>query len=286
MPPVPNYLVIGAQKSATSSVCDILSLHPECFMTEPKEPYFFSHDEVYQKGWAWYLDLFHGAAGRKAIGEGSTTYTQQWLYPRAAERIRKHLFSVPGVDGPPRLIYIAREPLARIESHYLHLASKGGRETRPFNQAVREYPAYIDHSLYTKQIDVYRAIGWPDDRILVLFFEDFRTGTDAEMRKVYRFLGVDESFTVPADWKAKHASAEGRTDSGALRPLRRVPGFAALRDAAPVSVKEALRKVLKKPITERPKWDEATRAWAIDRLREDNHEFLARYGKPADFWGF
>ncbi len=279
MPPVPNYLVIGAQKSATSSVCDILSLHPECFMTEPKEPYFFSHDEVFAKGWDWYLSLYAGAEGKKAIGEGSTTYTQEWLYPRAVERIRERL---PGA----KLIYIAREPLSRIESHYLHLASKGGRETRGFNQAVREYPAYIDNSLYAKQIDLYRGAGWTDEQILVLFFEDFRGDTDGQMRKVYRFLGVDDSFATPASWKAQHVSAEGRTDSGALRPLRKIPGFTTLRDAAPTGLKEALRRVLKKPIVGRPEWDEPTRAWAIERLRADNHEFLTRYGKPADFWGF
>ncbi|MBL0921383.1 MAG: sulfotransferase [Phycisphaerales bacterium] len=277
---LPNFLVIGAQKSATSSVCDILSMHPQCFMTEPKEPYFFSHDEVYAKGWDWYLSLFAGASapGKKAIGEGSTTYTQQWLYPRAVDRIREH---VPGA----RLIYIAREPLSRIESHYLHLASKGGREMREFNDAVRNYPAYIDNSLYTKQIDLYRHAGWPDERILVLFFEDFKHDTGGQMQRVYRFLGVDESFTTPPGWKAQHVSAEGRTDSGALRPLRKVPGFGALRDGAPAPVKEALRRILKKPITGRPEWDGATRAWAVERLRDDSRAFLARYGKPADFWG-
>lgn len=278
-PAPPNFLVIGAQKSATSSVCDILSMHPQCFMTEPKEPYFFSHDDIYAKGWDWYLSLFAGSEGKKAIGEGSTTYTQQWLYPRAVERIRKH---VPNT----RLIYIAREPLSRIESHYLHLASKGGREMREFNDAVRNYPAYIDNSLYTKQIDLFRNAGWPEDRILVLFFEDFRGDTGGQMKKVFRFLGVDESFTTPPGWKAQHVSSEGRTDSGALRPLRKVPGFTALRDGVPTPVKEALRRVLKKPITGRPVWDESTRAWAIDRLRADSHAFLTRYGKPADFWGF
>lgn len=275
---IPNFLVIGAQKSATSSVCDILSMHPECFMTEPKEPYFFSHDEVYAKGLDWYLSLFRGAEGKKAVGEGSTTYTQQWLYPNAVERIRAH---VPET----RLIYIAREPLSRIESHYLHLRAKGGRESRPFNQAVREYPAYLDNSLYTKQIDAFRA-HWPDDRILCLLFEDFRADPDAVMRRIYEFLGVDPSFRVPEGWKAQHISAEGRVDSAAMGPLRRIPGFRWLRDSSPKPVREALRRVLKKPIEGRPEWDADTRAWAIDRLRGDSHEFLRRCAKPHDFWGF
>jgi len=84
---LPNYLVIGAQKSATSSVCDLLAGHPEVFMTDPKEPYFFSHDEVWSKGLGWYESLFEGADGCPAVGEGSTTYTQQSMYPNAPARV-------------------------------------------------------------------------------------------------------------------------------------------------------------------------------------------------------
>ena len=46
----PNFLVIGAMKCGTTSLCSLLDQHPDIFMSNPKETYFFSNDEVYQKG--------------------------------------------------------------------------------------------------------------------------------------------------------------------------------------------------------------------------------------------
>lgn len=274
---LPNYLVIGAQKSATSSVCDLLSRHPDVFMTDPKEPYFFSNAEVWSKGFPWYESLFEGAEGRTAIGEGSTTYSQEHLFPEAAPRIAKHL---PGA----RLIYIVRHPLERIQSLWMHYSAKGGRESNPLGVAVRERPEYIDNTLYRKQIDLHRA-HFPDDRILVLFFEDFRRDPEGVMRRVFGFLGVDPEVELEDADKPRHVSAEGRVDTAMLRPLRRLPGFGLLRDIAPTGLRERVRGVLKKPIQGRPEWDDESRRWVLEQLADDNREFLRRYGKPDDFWG-
>src|SRR5262245_56221545 len=105
----PNFLVIGAMKCATTSICDILSQHHQIFVTDPKEPDFFSDEKAYARGWSWYEALFRGSENRVAIGEGSTNYTKSKLHPQAAERIAHHL-------PDARLMYIARHPLKRIES--------------------------------------------------------------------------------------------------------------------------------------------------------------------------
>ena len=145
----PNYLVIGASKCATSSLCYLLGCHPDVFMTTPKEPHFFSYSEVWAKGWDWYELLFSGAEEKKAVGEGSTTYTMKGRYPDAAPRIACCL-------PEARLIYIVRDPLARMESHWMHLRAREGREELPFGLAVRRNPWYIDTSLYNRQITAYR----------------------------------------------------------------------------------------------------------------------------------
>lgn len=79
----PNYLVIGASKCATSSLCANLGQHPDVFMTHPKEPSFFSHDPIYARGWDWYLSLFEDAGDVSARGEGSTSYTKAFAHPHA-----------------------------------------------------------------------------------------------------------------------------------------------------------------------------------------------------------
>lgn len=275
----PDFLVIGAQKSATSSLCDLLTQHPGVFLTEPKEPYFFSHDEVYARGLPWYESLFAHAGDAVITGEGSTTYTQHGLYPRAPERIA---LALPDA----RLVYMVRDPIERIRSHWMHLSTKGGREREPINTAVRNRPEYLDHSRYAAQLSHYRE-RYPEDRLLVLFFEEFRADPEGVTRRCLSFIGADPAQWTPVDAdRPRHRSAEGRTDTAALRPLRRIPGFDALRDLAPTGLRNTLRGILKSPVESNPPFDIATRAWLIERLRDDAHQFLRSVGKPIDYWGF
>ncbi|TVQ32398.1 MAG: sulfotransferase [Phycisphaeraceae bacterium] len=273
----PNYLVIGAQKCATSSLCDLLGRHPDIFMTKPKELYFFSHDHIWRKGWNWYEQYFQAAEGMAAAGEGSASYSMQATHPDAAPRIAEHL-------PDAKLFYIVRNPLDRILSNWIHLRSRGGRERLPFNDAVRTNPVYLDTSSYRRQIDVYRR-WWPDDRIMVLFFEDFTADQPGTMRRCFEFLGVDPDREALPESLVKNASTGSREDTPILKALRRIPNFSTIRKRVPEPVRKPFRTMLKKP-TEKPRWDEQTRAWTVERLREDSHAFLERYGKPHDYWGF
>lgn len=273
---LPDFVVIGAQKSATSSLCAVLGRHPDVFMCEPKEPFFFSHDEVFAKGLSWYESLFEGGAGKKAIGEGSTTYTQPTLYPNALDRVAERL---PGA----RFIYIAREPLSRMESHYLHFASRGGRETRPFNEAMGASPWYLDNTLYMKQVSLYEA-RFGAGRVLGLFFEDWKRDPMSVARRCFEFLGVDPSVTLGDAGERFNASDDSRVDTGATRVLRKIPGFEALRDLAPPGLRNAARRVFKRGVDRRPEWDAPTAVWALERLLEDNEAYCERFGKPRDFW--
>lgn len=276
---LPSFLVIGAQKSATSSLCALLGQHPDVFMCEPKEPYFFSHDEIYAKGTGWYESLFDRSAGAQAVGEGSTTYTQHHLYPDAPGRIARAL-------PDAKLIFMARHPVERIVSHWMHLRTKGGRETRPLNEAARARPEYVDHSSYTHQLGFFRE-HFDEDRFLLLLFEDFKNDPESVTKRCLPFIGVDPDSWTPQDAaRVRHASAEGRTDTGALRPLRRIPGFKAIRDLAPRGLRESLRRALKKPVGEAPGFDDDTRVWLEDRLRDDAHAYLRAAGKPEDYWAF
>jgi hypothetical protein len=269
----PNFLIIGAQKCATSSLCDLVGEHPDVFMTQPKEPYFFSHGEVWARGWSWYESLFEGGRGASAAGEGSTTYTQCGLYPNAAPRIAEHL-------PQARLIYIVRDPLERIRSHWMHLRARGNREPDPLAVAVFKRPEYVDNSMYKRQIDQYRA-SFADDRILVLFFEDFEKAPRETCRHVFEFLGVDPSFEPADPERPRHVSAERREDRPGAGIVRRLPFFTELRDAAPKSLREPLRRVLKRRLAERPQWTKESQAWVVAQVRDDARTFLKRYGREG-----
>ncbi len=80
-------------------------------------------------------------------------------------------------------------------------------------------------------------------------------------------------------WDDKHE------DRIALDVLRRLPGYDRLRDALiPKAVRRAFKRTFTKPLRQRPRWDEQTRRWVVDRIADDVRRFLEFYGKPPDFW--
>ncbi len=85
----PNFIIIGAMKSATSTLHNQLAAQPGIFMSTPKEPNFFSDDTVYAQGLAWYHGLFSEAAETDLCGESSTHYTKLPDYPHTIERLTR-----------------------------------------------------------------------------------------------------------------------------------------------------------------------------------------------------
>lgn len=277
----PGFLVIGAQKCATSTLCDLLAMQDGVFICAPKEPHFFSDERVWARGMAWYESLFAGAAGARAAGEGSTTYTMRGLYPQAAPRIAQAL---PGV----KVIYIVRHPLRRIESHWLHLrvhgSLDGGPETRDFATVVRTRPELIDNTLYHEQLAVYREL-FGDARVLVLFYEDLFADTPAVLRRCLDFLGLaDVSPRLPDGEVRNNVSADKRPDNRLGHWLRRVPWLHRWRARLPRGLRAMLRWLVKGRPDARPAWDDALHAFVMARIADDTRAFLRDAGKPADFW--
>ena len=88
-----------------------LARQPGIFMTTPKEPCFFSDDDVYARGLDWYRGLFAAAPTDAVCGESSTHYTKRPTHPHSAERIARDL-------GPDvRFVYLMRHPIDRLVSH-------------------------------------------------------------------------------------------------------------------------------------------------------------------------
>jgi hypothetical protein len=102
----PNFITIGAMKSATSTLHEQLKQQPGFFMSEEKEPNFFSNDEIYANGLDWYSSLFSNAAPGDLCGESSTHYTKLTTYPHTVARMKAALPHV-------KLIYMIRHPIDR-----------------------------------------------------------------------------------------------------------------------------------------------------------------------------
>jgi len=185
---LPNFLVIGAMRAGTSSLYQYLRVHPQIYMPPAKELSFFAR-EPDRRRLEWYRRQFAPAGpGAVAIGEASTIYTKYPRFPGVPERIA-------ALAPEARLVYIVRDPIDRIRSHYQHRVAIGA-ERAPFERAVFENPIYVDYSLYTMQIEQYLQ-HFPREQLLIIISEDLRTRRLATLQGVYEFLSVDAHYVPP-----------------------------------------------------------------------------------------
>ncbi len=202
---LPGVIVIGAMKCATTSLHYYLDLHPDIAMAPEKELHFFVAERNWSRGLAWYEGQFAGGAALH--GESSTSYSRFPEYAGVPARMHS---VVPGA----RLIYIVRDPIERIVSHYVHEYA-AGREQRSLPEALAdlEKNPYLDTSRYGLQLEQYLEF-YPRERILVLTAEDLRARRRETIRRAYRFLGVGDRVHDPRFALLKHRSRDKRR----LRP--------------------------------------------------------------------
>lgn len=267
---LPNFLVIGAPKAATTSLCFYLGQHPDVCMAKPKEPFFFSHN--YEKGWAWYARCFPDAASKKAVGEGTTVYCQTGTFPEAVHRIGQHL-------PRAKIIYIVREPFERLESMWMEHLSQG-KTTLPFNRAIREDPQYLDSALYWKNLNAFRQY-FPDERIQVLFYEDYKADPHAVLRRCFSFLGVDPTVRIEGAEQPRYTSAEKRRDRWMTNLIRRTGVLETLRDCSPMWLQEFAKRRLKQPIEGRPEWEDKIRGYVAQYIKKDIETFNFFVGRSV-----
>jgi len=181
--PLPNFLLIGAMKAGTTSMYHYLRAHPQVYMPTFKAPEFFAGKALSNRGVDWYRKQFAGAGPEAvAIGEASNVYTKYPNYEGVPGRIAE---LIPDV----RLLYIVRDPVARIRSHYQTRVAEGA-EKLPLLEALATNGIYLDYSRYAMQIEQYLE-HFPREQLLVTTAEALRDDRDTVVRTVYEFLGVD-----------------------------------------------------------------------------------------------
>lgn len=185
---LPGFFIIGAQKSGTSTLHRLLQQHPQAYLCDPKEPHYFSDRSAWERGEGWYRSLFAQAGGAVAIGEASTTYSMFPHYSGVAER-------VTSLVAEPKIIYMVREPVARMRSAYLH-ALAWGSETRPISEALTTDPRYLLTTSYALQAEQWLA-AIPRERMLLLSLDQLEADPQAVVERVCGFLGIDPSWRPP-----------------------------------------------------------------------------------------
>lgn len=194
---LPNFVIVGAMRSGTTSLARYLGAHEDVFMAPQKEVHFF--DRNFDRGVDWYRAQFRGAGDKHAVGEATQTY----LYDeRAMQRMAEVL-------PDARMIVLLRHPIARAYSHYWHNRSIG-RESLDFGAAVSAEPdrlrsedvgdrytySYVDRGRYVRQLRRLAEL-YPRESIHVILFDDLLDSPVEIFRETCRFLEVAASMVPP-----------------------------------------------------------------------------------------
>jgi hypothetical protein len=273
----PNLIIIGAQKCGTTSLHHYLDAHPEVSMSRRKETNYFVRNGSWDRGPEWYASHFD--PGAPVRGEASTDYTNLPESAGAAERIHS---AVPGA----RLIYLVRDPLDRMASHYAH-ARATGVERRSLAEAISDpQDSYFMRSCYATQLKPFLEL-FPREQILVDTRERLLRERQATLRRIFEFAGVDASFVSP-EFERIWERSEGKAGLYSLgwRIAQRTRRWGIfLPEFLRWPAQRAQRVRVRPSKTGRPVYDEQLRERMRQQLRGEVDELRRQTGLELESWG-
>ena len=200
--PLPDFLILGAQKAGTTALYAYLRRHPDITGPSWKEVSYF--DRHYARGPSWYRGNFPNLLRSRGelVGEASPSYL---FHPLGPERVKE---LVPEA----RLIALVRNPVDRALSHYNHELALG-RESLSFEEALAAEEERLDGEVerlcadpryfsrawwshtykargrYAEQLERWLEV-FPQEQLLILPSEELLAEPEQAHGRVLEFLGA------------------------------------------------------------------------------------------------
>ncbi len=279
---LPNLIIIGAQKSGTTSLYKYLNFHPEIQMSWEKELNFFIDSKgwgaTWHKGTDWYKSNFSSNA--RIRGEGSPNYT---TYPHN-KGIPERMHSVV---PEAKLIYVLRDPVERIISNFVQNCDQG-REMRTLPDALKEISddnLYIARSKYYMQLKQFLDY-FSESQILIITQDELYGDRLATLKKVFGFLGVDDSFQSESFNAIYHSSSLKRQRNRAGIFLSRTPLQKAI-ERLPQYLRWKAERIVYYPFSrkiERPELDDKLKSDIVEYLSDDVNRLRELTGQKFENW--
>ena len=226
---LPNFLCIGAPKSGTTSLYDVLKQHKDVFLPSFKEPHFFDSDESWNKGVVWYQSSYYSKASHQCVGDFTPTYLSNNLAPSRINEV---------LGNQVKFVVILRNPIDRAYSHYLH-TKRDQHEDLSFEEALegeeqrlKNYIkvndhvsmiryAYQEQGMYAKHLERYFKL-FDRGQFYITTFDDFVCKQEQVIKEICSFLGLKEQEGMQYVLQS-NVSSEAR--SVALKNLIKKPSI-------------------------------------------------------------
>ncbi len=199
---LPNFLLVGAGKSATRSLYNYMIQHPDVFMPQLKEPQFFVAKEVQGRIQKWvnefdeYKKLFSGSQGRKAVGEASVMHLL--FHREAISNIKKYL------GDQVKIMIILRHPAERAYSAYNFVRVNNPDEKFSFEEALEKederwqngaalFMQYKRMGLYADAVKDYLD---NFSKVHIMWYDEFRKDPPSVLKSAFEFLGVNPNASI------------------------------------------------------------------------------------------
>jgi hypothetical protein len=276
---IPDFFVAGHTKCGTTAMYAMLRRHPQIYMPSLKEPRWFASDLRFPgppgptnrlpQSYEEYLALFAQAPPDQLVGEASPMYL--WSREAAA--------NIAAVQPRARVVAILREPASFLHSLHNHWVLHHIEAERDLRTAISLEPArregrqvprpsywpqallYSDQVRYVEQLRRYEAV-LGREQILVLIYDDYRRDNDATVRRVLRFLEVDDQAPVhvmEANTTSKRLRARRLDAMGRLLYTGRGPVARATRTGLRALMSERMRTEVLPRLRRRMVYGEARR---------------------------
>jgi hypothetical protein len=247
---LPNFFVIGAPRSGTTSLYEYLAAHPDVYMSTVKEPDFFIRPSLalahplggteradldadaarfqeLAKDLRWYRSLLAAAARQARVGEASAIYLGNPIAP----------WHLRGYVPNAKLIAVLRNPTERAFSHLVHAkriyaehgqAAATGAEGMsvddafaaavdtalrdgPFEETKSDPEVWVQSGFYHLHLTRFLSY-FPAEQLKVFLFEDLSQQPREMLREIFAFLGIDDTFELPTT-EAFNASVVPRSQT-------------------------------------------------------------------------
>ena len=296
---LPNFLIVGAAKSGTSSLHNYLNQHPQVFMPsynkegmKVKEPRFLIKDLVQHRLhngiWTFeeYQSLFTDVKDEKAIGESTVLYL--YYYKHAIKNIIHYL----GEDV--KIIIMLRNPADRAYSAFQHV-SRGFKENNSFERSLEIETGRMEKEENLTPMVMYKEMGMYYEMVKaymesfknvhIIFYEDFRDKIESEMNKTYNFLGISNNIEI--DFITKHNVGGKRWKDEKMKHvfMKDNPIKSILKSVLPKKIRKGMRNKLVKASTNKvePMKGE-TRKGLNDYFRQDVKKLSELLNKDLQHW--